>query len=187
MHMKYYLIHSWGKERGINVNSLFNRGGPKIFSMHFKIKRIFLPLVVYSFFLAVKRKKWPSRGNSFCTITRDFMVVNFPLEFEALTWIPGPYFWVFWGAGTRFIPVVSKFKKIDWCYWKNNDWAWPGAELWVPHAVTRPSSLALSMAFADFFSPEKKKRKKKKTPDRSLRYCPLEVTKPRDKDICWAS
>lgn len=25
-------------------------------------------------------------GNSFCTITRDFMVVNFPLEFEALTW-----------------------------------------------------------------------------------------------------
>ena len=37
----------------------------------------------------------------------------------------------------------------------------------------------------DFFSPEKKK--KKKPPDRSLRYCPLEVTKPRDKDICWAS
>lgn len=36
----------------------------------------------------------------------------------------------------------------------------------------------------DFFSPEKKK---KKPPDRSLRYCPLEVTKPRDKDICWAS
>ena len=32
------------------------------------------------------------------------------------------------------------------------------AGLWVPHAITRPSSLALSMAFADFFSPEKKKR-----------------------------
>lgn len=30
-------------------------------------------------------------------------------------------------------------------------------------------------------------RKKKTTTDRSLRYCPLEVTKPRDKDICWAA
>ena len=38
-------------------------------------------------FLAVKRKKKsPSWGNSFCTIPRDFMVVNFPLEFEVLTW-----------------------------------------------------------------------------------------------------
>ena len=31
------------------------------------------------------------------------------------------------------------------------------------------------------------RKKKKKPPDRSLRYCPLEVTKPRDKDICWAA
>ena len=81
--------------------------------MHFKVKRIFLPLVVYSFFLAVKRKKNDLQGAIVSELSR---AISWSLIFLSnLKHLPEYWtiFLSFLRAGTRFIPVVSKFKKID--------------------------------------------------------------------------